>query len=82
MIQLDYDIDDFMNYCDVKNLSKKTLRRNYDSKSKNVRKTKVEIIEQFMEEYKKCKSGVQTANETMQNVNTKRTTFYKLVNEL
>lgn len=26
MEQIDYDIDDFMNYCDVKNLSKKTLR--------------------------------------------------------
>ena len=29
MEQIDYDIDDFMNYCDVKNLSKKTLR-SYD----------------------------------------------------
>ena len=25
MEQIDYDVDDFMNYCEVKNLSKKTL---------------------------------------------------------
>ena len=25
MLQIDYDIDDFMTYCEVKNLSKKTL---------------------------------------------------------
>lgn len=43
---------------------------------------KAEITEQFIEEYKKWKAGTQTANETMQNTNTKRTTFYKLVNEL
>ena len=35
-----------------------------------------------IEEYKKWKAGAQTAYETMQNTNTKRTTFYKVVNEL
>ncbi len=25
MLQIDYDIDDFIDYCDVKNLSKKTI---------------------------------------------------------
>ncbi len=29
MEQIDYDVDDFMTYCEVKNLSKKTLK-SYD----------------------------------------------------
>lgn len=52
------------------------------AKGKMLGRPRAEITEQFIEEYKKWKAGAQTANETMQNTNTKRTTFYKLVNEL
>lgn len=52
------------------------------AKGKMLGRPKAEITEQFIEEYKKWKAGAQTANQTMQNTNTKRTTFYKLVNEL
>jgi len=43
---------------------------------------KAEITTQFMEEYKKWKNGEQTAVQTMINTNTKKTTFYKLVQEI
>ncbi len=52
------------------------------AKGKILGRPKAEITEQFIEEYKKWKAGAQTANQTMQNTNTKRTTFYKLVNIL
>ncbi len=52
------------------------------AKGKMLGRPRAEITEQFIEEYKKWKAGAQTANVTMQKTNTKRTTFYKLVNEL
>ncbi len=59
MEQIDYDIDDFMNYCDVKNLSKKTLR-SYDQtlrlfanylKEKHKVKEAAEVREIHIREY-------------------------------
>ena len=59
MEQIDYDIDDFMNYCDVKNLYKKTLR-SYDQtlrlfanylKEKHKVKEAAEVREIHIKEY-------------------------------
>lgn len=43
---------------------------------------KAEITEEFIREWKKWKNGEQTANQTMINTNTKRTTFYKLAKKM
>jgi DNA invertase Pin-like site-specific DNA recombinase len=43
---------------------------------------KAEITPEFIVEWKKWKKGEQTANQTMINTNTKRTTFYKFNKEL
>jgi DNA invertase Pin-like site-specific DNA recombinase len=42
---------------------------------------KTKIPQDFMDEVRKWKAGEQTATETMQALNLKRTTFYKLVKE-
>ena len=52
------------------------------SKGKEFGRPKAQITEEFIEEWKKWKNGEQTANQTMINTNTKRTTFYKLNKEL
>lgn len=51
------------------------------AKAKNVRFGRPPAIapSNFEEEYKKWKSGQQTAVQTMKNTNTKKSTFYKLV---
>ena len=49
---------------------------------KELGRPKAEITEQFIQEWKKWKNGEQTANQTMINTNTKRTTFYKLSKQL
>ena len=49
---------------------------NIDKKIKEL----ITILEK--EEWKKWKQGKQTANQTMINTNTKRTTFYKLSKKL
>jgi DNA invertase Pin-like site-specific DNA recombinase len=43
---------------------------------------KAKITPEFIVEWKKWKKGEQTANQTMINTNTKRTTFYKFNKEL
>lgn len=52
------------------------------AQGKELGRPKAEITQQFIDEFKKWKNGEQTANQTMINTNTKRTTFYKLVKEL
>lgn len=52
------------------------------AKGKELGRPKAEITQDFIEEWKKWKNGEQTANQTMINTNTKRTTFYKLSKEL
>jgi len=52
------------------------------AKGKHLGRPKAEITDEFMKEWKKWKQGKQTANQTMINTKTKRTTFYKLANEL
>jgi len=52
------------------------------AKGKVLGRPKVEITKEFIEEWKKWKNGEQTANQTMVNTNTKRTTFYKFNKEL
>ena len=52
------------------------------AQGKELGRPKAEITQQFIEEWKKWKNGEQTANQTMINTNTKRTTFYKLSKEL
>lgn len=52
------------------------------AQGKELGRPKAEITKQFIEEWKKWKNGEQTANQTMINTNTKRTTFYKLSKEL
>lgn len=52
------------------------------AKGKELGRPKAEITEEFIEEWKKWKNGEQTANKTMLNTNTKRTTFYKFNREL
>ena len=51
------------------------------AKAKNVKfgRPSAVVPENFEEEYKKWKSGQQTAVQTMKNTNTKKSTFYKLV---
>ena len=52
------------------------------AQGKELGRPKAEITEQFIQEWKKWKNGEQTANQTMINTNTKRTTFYKLSKQL
>lgn len=52
------------------------------AKGKELGRPKAEITKEFIEEWKKWKNGEQTANQTMINTNTKRTTFYKFNKEL
>ena len=52
------------------------------AQGKELGRPKAEITEQFIQEWKKWKNGEQTANQTMINTNTKRTTFYKLSEQL
>lgn len=52
------------------------------AQEKELGRPKAEITEQFIQEWKKWKNGEQTANQTMINTNTKRTTFYKLSKQL
>ena len=52
------------------------------AKGKEFGRPKAQITEQFILEWKKWKNGEQTANQTMINTNTKRTTFYKFNKEL
>lgn len=52
------------------------------AKGRKFGRPKAQITEEFIVEWKKWKNGEQTANQTMINTNTKRTTFYKLVKEL
>ena len=52
------------------------------AQGKELGRPKAEITPQFVEEWKKWKNGEQTANQTMINTNTKRTTFYKLSKQL
>ena len=52
------------------------------AQGKELGRPKAEITEQFIQEWKKWKNGEQTANQTMINTNTKRTTFYKLPKQL
>ena len=53
------------------------------AKQKGVKlgRPKAELPQGFAEEVRKWKEGKQTATETMQALNLKRTTFYKLVKE-
>ena len=51
-------------------------------KGKVLGRPKEKITKEFIEEWKKWKKGEQTANQTMINTNTKRTTFYKFNKEL
>lgn len=52
------------------------------AQGKELGRPKAEITEKFIQEWKKWKNGEQTANQTMINTNTKRTTFYKLSKQL
>ena len=52
------------------------------AQGKELGRPKAEITQDFITEWKKWKAGEQTANQTMINTNTKRTTFYKLAKEL
>jgi len=52
------------------------------AKGKEFGRPKAQITEEFIAEWKKWKNGEQTANQTMINTNTKRTTFYKFNKEL
>ena len=52
------------------------------AQGKELGRPKAEITEQFIQEWKKWKNGEQTANQTMINTNTKRTTLYKLSKQL
>lgn len=52
------------------------------AQGKELGRPKAKITELFIQEFKKWKNGEQTANQTMINTNTKRTTFYKLAKEL
>lgn len=52
------------------------------AQGKELGRPKAEITQDFIIEWKKWKNGEQTANQTMINTNTKRTTFYKLAKEL
>lgn len=54
------------------------------AKSKGVRfgRPRTKIPHSFFEEVKRWQAGEQTATETMQALNLKRTTFYKLVKEV
>lgn len=47
------------------------------AQGKELGRPKAEITPEFIVEWKKWKKGEQTANQTMKNTNTKRTTFYK-----
>lgn len=52
------------------------------AKGKELGRPKAEISQEFIQEWKKWKNGEQTANQTMINTNTKRTTFYKFNKQL
>ncbi len=52
------------------------------AKGKELGRPKAEITQEFIAEWKKWKNGKQTANQTMINTNTRRTTFYKFNKEL
>ena len=52
------------------------------AQGKELGRPKAEITQDFIKKKKKWKNGEQTANQTMINTNTKRTTFYKLAKEL
>lgn len=47
------------------------------AQGKELGRPRAEITPEFIVEWKKWKKGEQTANQTMLNTNTKRTTFYK-----
>ena len=68
---------------------RQTIRKNQaegiavaKAQGRGLGRPKAEITELFIQEFKKWKNGEQTANQTMINTNTKRTTFYKLAKEL
>ena len=68
---------------------RQTIRKNQaegiavaKAQGRELGRPKAEITELFIQEFKKWKNGEQTANQTMINTNTKRTTFYKLAKEL
>lgn len=52
------------------------------AQGKDLGRPKAEITPLFIEEWKKWQNGEQTANQTMINTNTKRTTFYKLSKQI